>query len=1416
MTVQVSDGLNTDSQALAVTVTNVNEAPTVTSAATASVPENTTAVMTVTASDPDAGTTFTYSIAGGADAAKFAINASTGALTFISAPDYEAPSDVGADNIYNVTVAASDGSLMATKAVAVTVTNVNEAPTVTSGATASVPENTTAVMAVTASDPDAGTTFTYLIAGGADAAKFAIDSATGTLTFVSAPDYENPTDVGADNVYNVTVAASDGSLTATQAVDVTVTDVNDNAPVITSNGGGASASVNVPENTTAVTTVTSTDADASSTATYSISGGADAARFAINSSTGVLSFVSAPDYEAPADVGADNVYNVTVQVSDGLNTDSQALAVAVTNVNEAPTVTSGATASVAENTTAVMTVTASDPDAGTAFTYSISGGADAAKFAINSSTGALTFISAPDYEAPTDVGADNIYNVTVAASDGSLTATKAVAVSVTNVNEAPTVTSAATASVPENTTAVMTVTASDPDAGTTFTYSIAGGADAAKFAINSSTGALTFVSAPDYETPTDAGADNVYNVTVQVSDGSLSASKAVAVTVTDVNEAPTVTSGATASVPENTTAVMTVTASDPDAGTTFTYSISGGADAAKFAINSATGALTFISAPDYEAPTDVGADNVYNVTVAASDGSLTATKAVAVSVTNVNEAPTVTSAATASVPENTTAVMTVTASDPDAGTTFTYSIAGGADAAKFSIDSATGALTFVSAPDHENPTDVGADNVYNVTVAASDSSLTATKAVAVTVTDVNDNAPVITSNGGGASASINVAENTTAVTTVTSTDADTSPTATYSISGGADAALFTINSATGALSFISAPDYEAPADAGADNVYNVTVQVSDGLNTDSQALAVTVTNVNEAPTITSAATASVPENTTAVMTVTANDPDAGTTFTYSISGGADAAKFAINSSTGALTFISAPDYEAPTDVGADNIYNVTVAASDGSLTATRAVAVTVANVNEAPSVTSGTTASVAENTTAVMTVTGTDPDAGTTLTYSIAGGADAVKFAIDSANGALSFVSAPDYETPTDAGGDNVYNVTVQVSDGILSANRAVAVTVTNVNEAPSLTNTASVSGAAGSAIGIPGMHVSDPDSATLTLSLNVSLGSLNVSAASGASVTGNGTQSITLAGTQATLNATLGTLSYQSASFAGSDTLNINVTDGVSNVSSTTALTIGAGAPVSAPTPTPTPVPDPTPAPTPTPAPQPQTPVTTAPAPAKSAPATVAPVTQAGDDQFPPPTTAHGSGTVDLISSPQLSPQVQTSSQTRSSTSAEATQPPANLLAFNLEELDLHNTSASGAVRYDWQRDARSQADGAEQEPLQIVVIPKAAQEIDGDSLLDVSPSQAGKMAATAISAGIVFWAGRSVGLLAALMASVPAWRTVDPLPILARDRRRSRRLGDELLPGVPKSPVADGNSKNANDIMPPAPSTLMVEVET
>ncbi len=312
---------------------------------------------------------------------------------------------------------------------------------------------------------------------------------------------------------------------------------------------------------------------------------------------------------------------------------------------------------------------------------------------------------------------------------------------VTNVNEGPTITSAATFNAAENQTAAGTITSSDPDGGAP-SYSISGGADAASFSINSTTGALSFQGAPDFEAPTDTDANNVYEVSVQVSDGNGGTdTEAIAVTVTNVNEGPTITSSAAFNAPENQTAVTTVTSSDPDGGAP-SYSISGGADQAKFSIDSTSGQLSFQSAPDFEAPTDTDANNVYEVSVQVSDGNGgTDTKAIAVTVTNVNEGPTITSSPTFNAPENQTAAGTTTSADPD-GDTPSYSISGGADQAKFSIDSTSGALSFTSAPDFEAPTDTGANNVYEVSVQVSDGNGgTDTKAITVTVTNVNEPGP---------------------------------------------------------------------------------------------------------------------------------------------------------------------------------------------------------------------------------------------------------------------------------------------------------------------------------------------------------------------------------------------------------------------------------------------------------------------------------------------------------------------------------------------------------------------------------------------------------------------------------------------------------------------------------------------------
>src|SRR5262249_37756652 len=89
----------------------------------------------------------------------------------------------------------------------------------------------------------------------------------------------------------------------------------------------------------------------------------------------------------------------------------------------------------------------------------------------------------------------------------------------------------------------------------------------------------------------------------------------------------------------------------------------------------------------------------------------------------------------------------------------------------------------------------------------------------------------------------------------------------------------------------------------------------------------------------------VMENTsTSFYTATATDAD-GNTLSYSISGGVDSAKFAINATSGALSFVTTPDFEAPTDTNTDNVYDVTLQVSDGTATATLALAVTVTNVS---------------------------------------------------------------------------------------------------------------------------------------------------------------------------------------------------------------------------------------------------------------------------------------------------------------------------------------------------------------------------------------------------------------------------------------------------------------------------------------
>jgi gliding motility-associated-like protein len=104
-------------------------------------------------------------------------------------------------------------------------------------------------------------------------------------------------------------------------------------------------------------------------------------------------------------------------------------------------------------------------------------------------------------------------------------------------------------------------------------------------------------------------------------------------------------------------------------------------------------------------------------------------------------------------------------------------------------------------------------------------------------------------------------------------------------------------------------------------------------------------------------------------------------------------------------------------------------------------------VDVEPVFTSAGNPSVKENETSVFVVTATDGNKGTTITYSLSGGWDMALFTIDAITGELTFKSAPDFEQPTDANGDNVYVVQVTATDGVNVTNQIIEITITNEND---------------------------------------------------------------------------------------------------------------------------------------------------------------------------------------------------------------------------------------------------------------------------------------------------------------------------------------------------------------------------------
>ena len=1035
VTYTVSDGTLTDETGtLTVTVTPVNDAPTITSTAVTEATEDVAYTYEITTEDID-GDLVTVSATGLPSWLTLTDNTLSGTPT---------EGETGSE----ITITATDdgeGALTATQTFTIVVTPVNDAPTITSTAVTEATEDVAYTYEITTEDID-GDLVTV--------------SATGLPSWLTLTDNTlsgTPTEgeIGSE----ITITATDdgdGTLTATQTFTIVVTPVND-APTITS---------------TAVTEATEDVAYTYEITTEDIDGD-----LVTVSATGLPSWLTLTDNTlsgtpTEGEIGSEITITATDD-GDGTLTATQIFTIVVTPVNDAPTITSTAVTEATEDVAYTYEITTEDID-GDLVTVSATGLPSWLTLTDNTLSGTPT---------EGEIGSE----ITITATDdgeGTLTATQTFTIVVTPVNDAPTITSTAVTEATEDVAYTYEITTEDID-GDLVTVSATGLPSWLTLTDNTLSG-----------TPTEGEIGSEITITAtDDGEGALTATQTFTIVVTPVNDAPTITSTAVTEATEDVAYTYEITTEDID-GDLVTVSATGLPSWLTLTDNTLSGTPT---------EGEIGSE----ITITATDdgeGALTATQIFTIVVTPVNDAP-VAVADTATVLE-------------DAATTSIDVLANDT-----SEEEGTLILTLVSTPgtgtvsisldgvsvDYTPSADFNGTEVITYTV--SDGTDTATGTLTVTVTPVNDAPEAIadtaTVSEDSATTSIDVIANDTDVdlgNILSLTTVSTPGTGTVSIN----------------LDGVSV-DYTPSADFNGTEV--ITYTVSDGTDTATGTLTVTVTPVNDAPeAIADTATVSEDSATTSIDVI-ANDTDVdlGNILSLTTVSTPGTGTVSIN-----LDGVSV-DYTPSADFNGTEVITYTV--SDGTDTATGTLTVTVTPVNDAP-VAIADTATVSEDsaTTSIDVIANdTDVDLGNILSLTTVStpGTGTVSINLDGVS--------VDYTPSADFNGTEV--ITYTVSDGTDTATGTLTVTVTPVNDAPeAIADTATVS----------------EDSATTSIDViandtDVDLG--NILSLTTVSTPGTGTVSINLDGVSVDYT--------PSADFNGTEVITYTVSDGTDTATGTLTVTV-------------------------------------------------------------------------------------------------------------------------------------------------------------------------------------------------------------------------------------------------------------------
>ncbi|MDC1309714.1 Ig-like domain-containing protein [Opitutales bacterium] len=619
-----------------------------------------------------------------------------GSLFFKSPPDYEDKKDQGGINRYRVKVKVSDnngGEFQ--QMVTVNILDVNEPPVIITldGNDTSIIEhfeNLTAVIDVNVTHEEKATqSVSFSIVGGADQAKFHIVPETGQLSFISAPDFEANASSDNNNTYKVSIRATDNGVGAAfDEQHIIVQLQNGTEPPEFNNT--IQNNLFVSEDVTLPLQIGGPGSDINATDGNGTILDLAGFRILTNGMNGnatitgsipafPLNFNYIPDGNF---TGTDTVV-LEVNNTAGLK-DTLTLNITVNPVDDPPSIQTPALINHPENQNQVVSFTAVDDNNATLTWSWVQADANYTDYLQLDSDGSLVFRRPyPDYEIPNNF--NNQYNISLQVSDGNRSVEGNFTILITNLNDNIPLSThlfsdqSSYFTVMEGENFVVDLNATDADSNP-ITYTRVGGADKDSFDFIGSK--LHLKPAQDFETPASANNSNRYELVISLSDtavdGNSSMDYRIFVDVTDKDELPPTFSNSLDPVsktlkinhPENKLDVVKITASDNDKLSVLSFSIAGGADKDYFDVNASTGWLYFLLPPDKEAARSAE----YEVKISVSDGTSSAltTLTVDVTVTNVDELPSV-SPSLFSTTEDVAIPINFTVADPE-GEDATFSV----------------------------------------------------------------------------------------------------------------------------------------------------------------------------------------------------------------------------------------------------------------------------------------------------------------------------------------------------------------------------------------------------------------------------------------------------------------------------------------------------------------------------------------------------------------------------------------------------------------------------------------------------------------------------------------------------------------------------------------------------------------------